>query len=229
MATHHIKLSAAQREKAGKGVARALRRENRVPAVIYGDGKEPVSISLTAKDVNLEYRKGHMFTSLTDLDVGGAKHLVLARDVQLDPVNDFVLHVDFLRVTPKTKIAVKVPVHFINEEECPAISAGGVLNIVRHEVELFCAATDIPESIEADLKGLEIGDAVKISDIKLPQGAKPTITDRDFTIATLVAPKVVEEEAPVAAEGAEGEAAEGEAKEGDAKDAKDAKGGKDKD
>lgn len=207
MPTNRIQLSAEKRERAGKGVARALRREDKIPAVIYGDRKDPVGIALPIKEITLEYRKGHLFTSLTDIDVGGEKHLVLARDVQLHPVTDRIEHADFLRVTPKTRIAVEVPLSFINEEKSPGLKEGGVLNIVRHEVEFFCVATDIPESIEVDLEGYEIGDAIKISAIKLPQGVKPTIDDRDFTLATIAAPRaLVEEAAVVAAEGAEGAA-----------------------
>ena len=177
-------LKAEKRERAGKGVARALRREDKIPGVVYGDHKEPVMISMPAKEVGLEYNKGHMFTTLCDLDVSGDKHLVLARDIQLHPVTDRVLHVDFLRVSPKTKLNVMVPVHFINEEECPGIKEKGILNVVRHEVELTCAATTIPEAIEVDLTPFEIGDAIKISAASMPQGAIPAITDRDFTIAT---------------------------------------------
>ncbi|MCB9983216.1 MAG: 50S ribosomal protein L25/general stress protein Ctc [Rhodospirillales bacterium] len=199
-------MTAAKRDRAGKGIARALRREGRVPAVIYGDKKEPVKISLVANDANVEYNRGHMFTTLCDLDVEGDKHLVLARDVQLNPVTDIVEHIDFLRVSAKTKIAVDVPVHFINEEKSPGLDQKGVLNVVRYTVELVCGATDIPEQIEVNLEGKEQGDAVHISDAILPEGTKPVIDDRDFTIATIVAPRKVEE---VQAEG--GEAAGGEA------------------
>lgn len=209
MPTNRIQLSAEKRERAGKGVARALRREDKIPAVIYGDSKPPVTIALSEKNITLEYRKGHLFTSLTDIDVSGEKHLVLARDVQLHPVTDRLEHADFLRVTPKTKIAVEVPLDFINQETCAGLKAGGVLNIVRHEVEFLCVATDIPESIEVDLEGYEIGDAIKISAIKLPSGVVPTIRDRDFTLATIAAPRALVEEtaAAAAAEGAEGAAA----------------------
>lgn len=229
-------LKAATRERAGKGVARALRRENKAPAIIYGDGKEPVKIALEANAINLEYRKGHMLTNLCDLEVDGQKHLVLARDVQLHPVSDIVEHVDFLRVTPKTKIVVHVPVHFINNEKSPGLKEGGVLNIVRHDVELVCAAVDIPEFIEANVEGKGLGDAVRISDAKLPAGAKPAITGRDFVLATIQVPRAyveMEVTAPVsdeAAAGAEGAAAPAAAaapaKEGDkaaAAPAKDAK------
>lgn len=210
MPTNRIQLSAEKRERAGKGVARALRREDKIPAVIYGDGKPPVGIALPIKFITLEYRKGHLFTSLTDIDVSGEKHLVLARDVQIHPVNDKIEHVDFLRVTPKTKIAVEVPLEFINQESCKGLKEGGVLNIVRHEVEFFCVATDIPESIEVDLDGYDIGDAIKISAIKLPPGVTPTIDDRDFTLATIAAPRALVEEKPeseAAAATAEGAAA----------------------
>jgi large subunit ribosomal protein L25 len=131
------------------------------------------------------------------------------RDVQQHPVTDFIEHIDFLRVTPKTKIAVKVPVHFINHEDSPGIFQKGVLNVVRHEVELLCSAMDIPESIDVNLAGKELGDAVKISDAVLPAGVKPVITNRDFTIATVVAPKTGPDEDEVKA--AEGEAAAAEA------------------
>ncbi|MBK6897260.1 MAG: 50S ribosomal protein L25/general stress protein Ctc [Alphaproteobacteria bacterium] len=202
-------LKAAKRERAGKGVARTLRREGRVPAVVYGDGKEPVKISLSTNEATIEYRKGHMFTNICDLNLDGQDHLVLVRDVQQHPVTDFIEHIDFLRVTPKTKIAVKVPVHFINHEDSPGIFQKGVLNVVRHEVELLCSAMDIPESIDVNLAGKELGDAVKISDAVLPAGVKPVITNRDFTIATVVAPKTGPDEDEVKA--AEGEAAAAEA------------------
>ncbi len=194
--TKHYPLSAAERDRAGKGVARALRRENRIPAVIYGDHQAPVSISLPIKETTLEYQKGHMLTNLCDLELGGKKQLVLARDVQLHPVSEAVLHVDFMRVSPKTKITVEVPVHFLNEETCPGIARDkGTLNVVRHEIEIVCQATNIPESIEVDLASFEIGDAIKISAAKLPSGAAPAIADRDFTIATIAAPrKLLEEE-----------------------------------
>ena len=206
--TKHYALSAEPRDRAGKGVARALRRENKIPGVVYGDSKEPEAISLTVKEVTLEYHKGHMSTNLCDLTIGGKKQLVLARDVQLHPVNDRVLHIDFMRVTPKTTIVVDVPVHFLNEDTCPGIKAGGSLTIVRHTIELVCKATDIPEQIDIDLAKFEISDAVKISDVKLPAGVKPTISGRDFTIATIAPPRLLlEEEDAINAEKAEADAA----------------------
>ncbi len=198
--TKHYTLSAAKRERAGKGVARALRREMKVPAVIYGDGKAPVGISLPVKEATLEYQKGHMFTTLCDMSVDGAKQLVLVRDVQMHPVTDRIEHIDFLRVNEKTKIKVMVPAHFINHEECKGIATDkGVLNVVRHEVEMYCQAQSIPEEITVDLKGFEIGDAIKISDVKLPAGVTPVITNRDFTIATIIEPKAYVEEIPTVA------------------------------
>jgi large subunit ribosomal protein L25 len=231
MAAKHIKFSAEARNETGKGVARALRRENKIPAVIYGDGKEPVKISLSARDANVEYNRGHIYTTLSDIDVDGTKHLTLVRDVQTDPVKDFVMHIDFLRVTSKTKIAVNVPVQFINEDQAPYVHENGILNVTRYEIEIRCKATAIPEYIEADLSGLNIGDSVKSSDIKWPEGATPVIDDREFTIATIAAPKTAEEEEAEAEEnaediesageedGEEGEAGEASA-EGDGEEAK---------
>jgi len=218
-------MTAAARDRAGKGVARALRREGRIPAVIYGDNKEPLTISLVANDANVEYNRGQMFTKLCDLEVDGDKHLVLARDVQLHPVTDNVLHIDFLRVNKKTKIVVDVPVQFINEDKSPGLDEKGILNVVRYTVELRCSAIAIPDVIEVNLEGKEQGDSVNISDATLPEGVKPVIDDRDFTIATIMAPRKMEEPEPVEGEeGAEGEAAEGaEGAEGEA-----AEGGEEK-
>lgn len=210
--TKHYALSAAKRDRAGKGIARSLRREDRIPAVIYGDKKEPVLISLPSKEITLEFHKGHMFTTLCDIDIDGQKQQVLARDVQTHPVSDRIEHVDFLRVSDKTKLTVDVPVHFINYDASPAAKEKGVLNIVRHTVEMVCLAQSIPEEIQVDLTKFKVGDAIKINDAKLPSGTTPKITDRNFTLATLLAPKAAVEEEPVAA--AEGAAApaEGEAK-----------------
>lgn len=217
-------LKAAKRERAGKGVARSLRREGRTPAVIYGDNKVPVTISINQNEINVQYNRGHMFTMLCDLDVEGEKHLVLARDVQLHPVTDIVEHVDFLRVSAKTKIAVFVPVHFINEDKCPSIHQKGTLNVVRHEIELWCSATDIPERVDVNLEGKEHGDPVKVSSALLPKGTSPVITDRDFTIATLVAPKsaaaIEAEEAAEHADDAAAAAGETAASEGESEEAK---------
>lgn len=222
--TKHYALSAQKRDRAGKGSARALRRKGTIPAVVYGDKQAPITITLPLKETSLQYNSGQMFTTLCDLDVEGEKHLVLARDVQLHPVSDNVLHVDFLRVTPKTKITVSVPVNFVNFEDSPASHEKGVLNVVRFEVDLVCQATKIPETININMAEKQIGDAVKISDAELPEGTVPAIDDRDFTIATIAAPRKIIDDAP--AEDGEGEAAEGEgeasgdagASEGDAAD-----------
>jgi len=212
-------LQAEARERAGKGAARALRRENKVPGVIYGDGKEPVTITLPAKEVNIEYNKGHMYSTLCDLKVGGEKHMVLARDVQLHPVTDFVQHVDFLRVTKKTRLAVMVPVSFLNEEQAPFFDKKGVMNVVRHEVELLCSAVNIPEALEVDLSSFDIGDTVKISAANMPEGSSPA-DGRDVTLVTIQEPRRAAEpettEEAAAAEGEEAAAAEGEAAEGEA-------------
>lgn len=189
----HYALKAAKREKAGKGAARSLRREGKIPAVIYGDKKEPVTITLDMNKINVEYNKGHIFTSLCDLDVDGAGHLVLARDVQKHPVTDIVEHVDFLRVTEKTMIAIMVPVHFYNHDKSPSLKEKGTLNVTRHEVEVLCQAQNMPDHIEVNLEGKEHGDSVRAHDATLPTGAKFVI-ERDFTIATLLAPKTAAQE-----------------------------------
>lgn len=204
------------RDRAGKGAARACRRAGRVPAVIYGDKKDPVLVSLEPRVLVKHLKTGSFFSTLFDVEAEGTRHHVLARDVQFHPVSDKPLHVDFLRVSDRTRINVDVPVHFINDEESPGLRRGGVLNVVRHEIEVICQAGSIPEEIVIDLTGLDIGDSVHISHVALPGGVTPTITDRDFTIATIAAPTVVRDEAAEeeeeAAEREEGEeeAAEGE-------------------
>lgn len=199
----NIEMSASKRERAGKGVARALRREDRVPAVIYGDNKEPVTISLPAKETNIEYNKGQIFTTLCDIDVDGEKSLVLARDVQLHPVRDNVMHVDFLRVSDKTKITVAVAVNYINQEDAKYVDEKGVLNINRFEVDVVCKAKAIPDEITVDVKDFDIGDTINISNATMPDGAKPAIDDRDFTLATISAPRLIVDDEPE--EGEEGE------------------------
>ncbi|HEY9548508.1 MAG TPA: 50S ribosomal protein L25/general stress protein Ctc [Kiloniellaceae bacterium] len=199
-----VELPAQARERAGKGPARAARRTGRVPGVIYGAKKNPNMISVEERLLMKLLHQGGFFSTLFDVKVDGKAERVLARDVQFDPVSDKPVHIDFLRVSATTSVHVEVPVHFINEDQCPGIKGGGVLNVVRYEVELTCRADAIPQHIEIDLAGLEIGDGVHISTVKLPEGVHPTITDRDFTIATIVAPTVVREEtaAEQSAEGA---------------------------
>ena len=181
-------LTAEARERVGKGSARAIRRNGRIPAVIYGDNKEPLSITLPYKEVAMKVHGGGFMTTVAEIEIDGKKHRVLPKAYDLEPVRDFIIHVDFLRVSAKTEVTVNIPVHFVNEEECPGIRKGGVLNTVRHEVEVTCPASSIPEYFTADLAGLELGDAIKISSITLPDNVHPTITDRDFTIATIAAP-----------------------------------------
>jgi large subunit ribosomal protein L25 len=181
-------LKAEKRERAGKGIARSLRRENKVPGVIYGDQKPPVLITLPEKELRLAYQKGGFMIHVCEMDVEGTQVLALARDVQTHPVTDKIESVDFLRVGPKTKISVDVPVHFLNEDKCPGIKNKGVLNVVRHSIELRCLVTEIPEFVEIDLIEADLGDALKIADVKLPKGAEAVVSGRDDTIATIGAP-----------------------------------------
>jgi len=222
-------MSAEPRQAFGKGAARAARRAGLVPGVIYGTGLDTVSVAIDAKTFLLEYGKGGFFSRLYELELAGEKMRVLPRDVQLHPVSDNPLHVDFLRLTADSRINVEVVVQFINDEESPGIKRGGVLNVVRHMVELNCRADSIPESITVDLTGLDIGASVHISHIDLPDGVTPTITDRDFTVATVAAPTVVEEEEKPAEEDEEGLAVDGEgAVEGEGDAAETKEGGEEK-
>jgi large subunit ribosomal protein L25 len=204
-----VKLEAELREKAGKGVARALRREEKTPAVIYGGKDAPVSITLSTHDLTMEYHKGKMFTTLYDIKADGKETMVLPRDIQLHPVTDNVMHVDFLRVTEKTKLVVSVPVNLINAERSPGMEDKGILNTVRFEVDLLVSATKIPDQIDVDMTGKEHGDAIKLSDAIMPEGAQ-NASDRDVTIAVINAPKRA-----ASTEEAEGETAEGETAEGE--------------
>ena len=188
MSHETYELKAETRERVGKGSSRELRRNGLIPAVIYGDKQSPLSIAISTKDVTQRIHAGGFKTTVATIDVNGEKIKVLPKDYQLDPVRDFTMHVDFLRVSGNTHVVVEVPVHFVNEEKSPGIKVGGVLNIVRHEVELHALAGDIPEFLTADLSGLKVGDGIHISHIKLPKGTSPVITDRDFTIATIAAP-----------------------------------------
>ena len=188
MSQASYELKAELRERVGKGSSRELRRNGLIPAVIYGDKQEPISIALPVKEITLRIHAGGFMTTVGTIDVGGKKISVLPKDYQLDPVRDFTMHVDFLRVGKNTEVNVQVPVRFVNETKSPGIKVGGVLNIVRHEVELHCPADAIPEFLTVDLTGAKIGDSLHISHVKLPEGVRPVIGDRDFTIATIVAP-----------------------------------------
>ena len=187
MSHSSYELKAEARERVGKGSSRELRRNGLIPAVIYGDKQAPIAISLNTNEVTKRIHAGGFMTTIATIEVNGEKINVLPKDYQLDPVRDFTMHIDFLRVTADSKVTVEVPVHFINEDKS-AIKIGGVLNVVRHEVELHCPANDIPEFITVDLAGHKIGDSLHISHVKLPAGVTPVITERDFTIATIVAP-----------------------------------------
>jgi len=207
-------LTAEARERVGKGSAREVRRNGKIPAVIYGDKKPPLAIALSYKEIYYKIHGGGFMTTIATIDVGGDKIQVLPKDYQLDPVRDFPMHVDFLRVGKNTIVTVFVPVRFINEEKSPGIKRGGVLNVVRHEVEFYCPATAIPDSITLDLDGKDIGDSLHISAVKLPEGVTPVIADRDFTIATVAGssamkPEPVEEGAEVAEEAADEEEEKG--------------------
>ena len=198
-----VELKAEMREKVGKGAARATRRAGLVPAVIYGDKKDPRAISLTIRDVEKQLESGHFMNTVYEINVGGEKARVIPRDYQLHPVKDVPMHIDFLRVSKGARVEVAIPVIFANEEDSPGLRRGGVLNIVRHEIEVSAPADALPTEIEIDLTGLDLGDSLHISAVSLPKGVEPTITDRDFTIATIAAPAGLKSE-----EGEEEEAVE---------------------
>lgn len=194
-------IAAEARARAGKGTARATRLKGRVPGVIYGEKQTPELISIDTRDLLKELHKGNFFSRLFNVEFEGKAERVLARDVQLDPVSDRPIHVDFQRVGKGSRIRIFIPVHFSDQDQCPGIKKGGVLNIVRHEVEFFCQPDTIPESISISLAGMDIGHSIHISAFELPDGIKPVIQDRDFTVATIAAP-IKEDEKLVAAEAA---------------------------
>ncbi len=210
--SEQLTLSAEARDRAGKGASRHLRREGRVPAVVYGNNEEPTSIHLEEKALVKILRTGHFMNSVVMIDVGGKATRTLPKDVQFHPVTDRPLHVDFLRISEHATVTVAVPVRFINEEKSPGLKKGGVLNVVRHDLELVCDAAEIPDDIVIDLAGYDVGDSIHISAVKLPKGTASAIEDRDFTVATLVAPSSLKGESvatgggEAAEEGAEGEA-----------------------
>jgi large subunit ribosomal protein L25 len=201
-------LTAQPRERAGKGAARRDRRAGRVPGVIYGGGKDPAMFTLHPGVLDRELGKQGFFTRLFEIQLEGkkGKQLAICRDIQFDPVTDRPIHLDMLRVSASTEVTVQVPVHFTGEDESPGLERGGVLNIVRHEIEMVARADNLPDYIEVPLAGLEINDSAHISMVELPEGARPTIEDRDFTIATIAAPSAVKAEAAEEQEAAEAEA-----------------------
>ena len=203
-------LAASSRSLSGQGPARAERRNGLVPAVIYGNKLDPMAISVDRKALERQIQVSGFFIRLIDVNLEGESHRVLPREVQFHPVNDAPLHVDFLRFSADRKITVQVPVQFQNDEESPGLKRGGVLNIVRHEVEVPCTADNIPQIFEIDLTGCDIGDVLHASAVELPKDVTFTITDRDFTIATIAAPTVVAEEAAAEAVDEEDEEFEGE-------------------
>ena len=193
-----LELKAWARASTGKGGARSVRREGRIPGILYGDG-DPFPLAVDDKAIRLQLKTGHFQSTIYMLDVEGKKTRVIPRDVQLDPVRDFPIHVDFMRVAKDAHVTVAVPVHFLNEAASPGIKRGGILNVVRHEIEVRCPADAIPNHFDVDLTGLEIGDSVHISAMKLPENVKPTITERNFTVATIVGRAAEEEAKPTAA------------------------------
>jgi large subunit ribosomal protein L25 len=186
-----LTLSAETRDRAGKGASRELRRQNRVPAVIYGNKQEPELIHVEEKALVKLLMTGHFSNSVVEIELGGKKQITIPKDVAFHPVSDRPTHVDFLRIVKGAKVDVEVPVMFINEGASPGLKRGGVLNIVRHELELICENDKIPDDIQIDVAGFDIGDSIHISHVKLPKGSESKITDRDFTIATIVAPSAL--------------------------------------
>lgn len=189
-----LNLSAEARERAGKGASRAVRREGRVPAVIYGNKQEPTSIHIEEKALVMSMANGHFMNSVVLIGLNGETIRTLPKDVQFHPVTDRPLHVDFLRIGEHTTVNVKVPVAFTDEDKAPGIKRGGVLNIVEHEIELIVDAAHIPDDITISLAGLDVGSSIHLADVKLPKGAKPAHADRDITVATIVAPSALKSE-----------------------------------
>ena len=215
-----LTLPAETRERAGKGASRALRRESRTPAVIYGGKEEPHMIHVEQKELVRQLMTGHFMNSIVMIEVDGKSVRTLPKDVAFHPVTDVPLHADFLRLSKDAKVEVSIPVAFVNQEDSPGLKKGGVLNVVRHELDLVCVADKIPDEIIIDVTGKEVGDSIHISELELPEGSESAITDRDFTIATLVAPSALksqddETEGDEEEEGAEGEEAEGTEGEGE--------------
>ena len=192
-------LAAVTRSGTGKGAARSVRREGRVPAVIYGGGLKPEPISVDFKDVNKLIYGGHFLTTIFELEMDGRKERVLPRDYQLDVVTDRPVHVDFLRLAAGSRVRIGVPVHVENREASPGLKKGGTVNLVRHAVEVLAPADNIPEAITIDLTGLDFADSVHVSDLKLPEGCRLVPSKSDLAVVTIVPPTVMLEEAPAAA------------------------------
>jgi large subunit ribosomal protein L25 len=214
--SEQLTLPAEARDRAGKGASRSLRREGRVPAVVYGEKKEPLSIHVEEKLLSKMLSTGHFMNSVIMIDFQGKPQRTLPKAVDFHPVSSRPIHVDFLRIGEHTKVHVNVPVRFDNEEDSPGLKRGGVLNVVVHELELVCDAASIPNDIHVPLDGLEIGDSIHISSVKLPDGVIPANTDEDFTVATIVAPSAMKSEEEEAAPAGEVPTVEGEEGEGEA-------------
>ncbi|MFA5955675.1 50S ribosomal protein L25/general stress protein Ctc [Hyphomicrobium sp.] len=204
-----ITLKATARPRAGKGAARQARRDGNVPAVIYGNQETPETINLEYNSLWKQVLRGHFTSTAIELDVEGTKHIVLARDVQVDPVRDTPLHVDFQRVGKDGVIRVSIPMHFVNELLAPGLKRGGVLNIVRHDVEVYCPYDKIPRFFDVNLEGMEIGRSIHISAVEMPEGVSPVIKNRDFTIATIAGALKGDDEAATAGADAAAPAAAG--------------------
>ena len=207
------------RENTGKSFTKSVRKEGNIPCIIYGDKKDPVPIQIDEKKLRVQINDAGFFSKQCEIKVDESVYKVLPKDIQLHPVNEKILHVDFLRVGQNTTVTLFVPVKFINENSCEGVKLGGVLNIVRHEVEIKTLVSKIPEFLEANLDGLEIGDSIHISSIKLEEGVSPTITDRDFTIATVAPPTVMTVEETVTEEAATDDVSDGSPEKGDDKEA----------
>jgi large subunit ribosomal protein L25 len=203
--SEQLTLAAETRDRAGKGASRALRRDGRVPCVVYGDKKEPLSLHVEEKALTKMLHTGHFMNSVVMVEVGGKANRTLPKAVDFHPVTSRPIHVDFLRIGAHSTVTVAIPVRFDNEEASPGLKRGGVLNVVQHDIELVCDASSIPDEIHVDLTGLDIGDSIHISQVKLPQGVKPAIDDRDFTVATLVAPSAMKSEEDEAAQAEAGD------------------------
>ena len=214
--SEQLTLPAEARDRAGKGASRALRREGRVPAVVYGEKKEPLSIHVEEKLLSKMLSTGHFMNSVIMIDFEGKPHRTLPKAVDFHPVTSRPIHVDFLRIGEHTKVHVAVPMRFDNEEASPGLKRGGVLNVVAHELELVCDAANIPNEIHVSLEGLEIGDSLHISNVNLPDGVEPANKDEDFTVATIVAPSAMKAEEEEAAPAGEVPTVEGEEGEGEA-------------
>jgi large subunit ribosomal protein L25 len=213
--SEQLMLPAEARDRAGKGASRALRREGRVPAVVYGQKQQALSIHVEEKLLHKMMSTGHFMNTVVMIDLAGKPHRTLPKAVDFHPVTSRPIHVDFLRISEHTKVTVAVPVRFDDEEESPGLKRGGVLNVVQHELELICDAASIPNEIHISLEGLEIGDSVHIGQVALPDGVVPSNQDEDFTVATIVAPSAMKAEEEEVAPAGEVPTVEGEEVEGE--------------